>query len=73
MLQQAMYFKLVKHSHSYIDNMQKRSYKREFVDKVKQKFNDLQPIKKDNNNSTSKQCDDKGSKVCNSARLVVRN
>jgi hypothetical protein len=53
--------------------MQKRSYKREFVDKVKQKFNDLQSIKKDNNNLTSKQCDDKGSKVCNSARLVVRN
>ena len=28
--------------------MKVRSYKREFLDKVKQKFNDLQPSNKDN-------------------------
>lgn len=52
--------------------MKIRTYKKEYIQKVKEKFNDLQPIKKDNNNSPSKQWNDKGSKICNASRLVVR-
>lgn len=73
MHQQAMYFKLVKHLHSYTDNMQKRSYKREFVDKVKQKFNDLQPVNNKPNNIIAKQCNDKRGEVRNTSRVDIRN
>ncbi len=53
--------------------MQKRSYKRDFVDKVKQKFNDLQSSNNNNNNSTAIKCNDKRGEVRNTARVVVRN
>ena len=39
--------------------MKIRSYKREFLDKVKQKFNDLQPGNKNNKDATRKPCNDK--------------
>lgn len=38
--------------------MKIRSYKREFIDKVKQKFNDLQPSNKNNKDTTRKPCND---------------
>ena len=73
MHQQEMYFKSEKHSHSYTDSMQKRSYKREFVDKVKQKFNDLQSSNNNNNNAAAIKCNDKRGEVRNTSRVVVRN
>lgn len=39
--------------------MKIRSYKREFVEKVKQKFNDLQPSNKNNKDNLAKPCNDK--------------
>jgi hypothetical protein len=53
--------------------MQKRSYKREFVDKVKQKFNDLQPVNNKPNNIIAKQCNDKRGEVRNTSRVDIRN
>ena len=52
--------------------MKIRSYKREFLDKVKQKFNDLQPGIKHNKDSSRVACANKKRKVCDTKRVVVR-
>ena len=52
--------------------MKIRSYKREFLDKVKEKFNDVQPGNKNIANDLRKSCDDKERSKCNTARMVVR-
>ena len=52
--------------------MKIRSYKREFLDKVKQKFNDLQPSNKDHKDDTRYARDDKKRKECDAARVVIR-
>lgn len=52
--------------------MKIRSYKREFLDKVKEKFNDLQPSNKEHKSDTKHPRDDKKLKGCDSARVVVR-
>ena len=50
--------------------MKIRSYKREFLDKVKQKFNDLQPGTKNNKDTTRKPCDDKKRKERDTERMA---
>jgi len=52
--------------------MKIRSYKREFLDKVKQKFNDLQPSNKDHKIDTKHPCNDKEHKGCDTARVALR-
>lgn len=52
--------------------MKVRSYKREFLDKVKQKFNDLQPSNKDHKSDTKHTRNDKERKGCDTARVVIR-
>jgi len=51
-----------------------KGYKKEYIDKVKQKFNcnsnDLQSSSKGNTNSAGNSQNDKHSKVCNSSRVV---
>jgi len=48
-----------------------RSYKKEFIEKVKQKFyHDLQPNSNGTANNNAKPCNDKAGKVCNTVRLV---
>lgn len=46
-----------------------KGYKKEYLEKVKQKFNDLQATGNNNNKSTGKSCNDKYSKVCKSNKL----
>lgn len=52
--------------------MKIRSYKREFVDKVKQKFNDLQPSNKNNPDNTAKPRNDKEREKRNAERMAFR-
>ena len=52
--------------------MKIRSYKREFVEKVKQKFNDLQPSNKGTKSDTRHACDDKKHQKCNAERVAIR-
>ena len=48
-----------------------RSYKKEFIEKVKQKFyHDLQPNSKGTANHNGSTCNDKASKVCNTGGVV---
>ena len=50
-----------------------RSYKKEFIEKVKQKFyHDLQPNNNATTNNTAKPCNDKAGKVCNTNRVVAK-
>jgi len=52
--------------------MKIRSYKREFIDKVKEKFNDLQPSNKDNKGNAKYPCNDKEHKGRNTERVAFR-
>ena len=52
--------------------MKIRSYKREFVERVKQKFNDVQPSNKGNNNNTAKPCNDKEREKLGTERVAFR-
>jgi hypothetical protein len=72
MHQQEIYFKQAKHLLSHINNMAKqRSYKKEFIEKVKQKFyHDLQPNSNGYANNNASTCNDKAGKVCNTVRVV---
>ena len=48
-----------------------RSYKKEFIEKVKQKFNhDLQSNSNSIANNNARKCNDKAGKVCNTIRVV---
>jgi hypothetical protein len=49
-----------------------RSYKREFVEKVKQKFNDLQPSNKNNQGNTSKPRNDQERKERGTKGVAIR-
>lgn len=52
--------------------MKVRSYKREFLDKVKQKFNDLQPSNKDHKSNAKHPCNDKEHKGSDAERVALR-
>jgi len=52
--------------------MKARSYKREFLDKVKQKFNDLQPSNKDYKSDIKQSRNDKERKGGNTSRVALR-
>lgn len=52
--------------------MKVRSYKREFLDKVKQKFNDLQPSNKDHKSNVKHPRNDKEHKGSNAERVALR-
>jgi len=52
--------------------MKIRSYKREFIDKVKQKFNDLQPSNKNHKSDVKHTCNDKEHKGSNAERVAYR-
>ena len=52
--------------------MKIRSYKREFVERVKQKFNDIQPSNKGNNNNLAKPCNDQEREKRNAERVAFR-
>jgi hypothetical protein len=43
-----------------------KGYKKEWIEKVKQKFNDVQPNNNKDNRPANKQSDNKIGKVCNS-------
>lgn len=47
-----------------------KGYKKEYIEKVKAKFNDIQPNRNGNTNNTSKSQNDKGSKVCKSNTMA---
>ena len=47
-----------------------KGYKKEYIDKVKQKFNDLQTANNGNTKSTGKPQNAEHSKICNSDRVV---
>ena len=47
-----------------------KGYKKEYIDKVKQKFNDLQTISNGNNKPAGKQRNDSHNKVCDTNRVV---
>ena len=47
-----------------------KGYKKEYIDKVKAKFNDLQSSSNGNKHSTDKSRNDKDSKVCKSSGVV---
>ena len=47
-----------------------KGYKKEYIDKVKTKFNDLQSSSKHNSNSTGKSQNDSNGKVLNTGRVV---
>ena len=47
-----------------------KGYKKEYLDKVKAKFNDLQSSSNGNKQSADKSRNDKDSKVCQSVRVV---
>jgi len=62
---------LVKYLRSYTNNQNmSKGYKKEYIDKVKTKFNDLQSSSKGNTNSTGKPQDASHGKVLNSNRVV---
>jgi hypothetical protein len=52
--------------------MKIRSYKREFLDKVKEKFNDLQSISKNNKNPFGIASANKERKKCDTKRVAIR-
>lgn len=52
--------------------MKVRSYKREFLDKVKEKFNDLQPSNKGNKSDTKHPRNDKERKGGNAERVAFQ-
>lgn len=58
----------VRYFHSFIDNM--KGYKKEYLDKVKAKFNDLQSSSNGNQRPADKSRNDKDSKVCKSVGVV---
>lgn len=61
----------VRFFHSFIDNM--KGYKKEYIDKVKAKFNlnhDLQSSSNGNQRPADKSRNDKDSKVCKSTGVV---
>lgn len=64
-----MWHKLVSYLLSYTDNMSK-GYKKEYIEKVKAKFNDLQSNGKLHSASIGKSSNDKPSEVCNTDRVV---
>lgn len=47
-----------------------KGYKKEYIDKVKQKFNDVQAVSNGNNKPVGKPCNDSHNKVCKSDRVV---
>ena len=47
-----------------------KGYKKEYIIKVKTKFNDLQPSSKGNTNNTSKSANDKGGNVSKSCSMA---
>jgi hypothetical protein len=47
-----------------------KGYKKEWIDKVKQKFNDVHTTDKKNNNVAAKQCDNKERKERNASGVV---
>jgi hypothetical protein len=47
-----------------------KGYKKEYIDKVKAKFNDLQSSSNGNKQSTVKSLNDKHGKVCQSVGVV---
>lgn len=47
-----------------------KGYKKEYIEKVKAKFNDLQSSSKGNQQSSGKSLDDKYSKICKSTGVV---
>lgn len=47
-----------------------KGYKKEYINKVKSKFNDLQSSSKGNTNNTPKSANDKGSNVSKSCTMV---
>ena len=47
-----------------------KGYKKEYIDKVKQKFNDLQTISNGNNKPVGKPRNDTHHKVCDTNRVV---
>jgi hypothetical protein len=49
-----------------------RSYKREFLDKVKQKFYDLQSSNKADKDTTGITCNDKKRKECDTKGVAIR-
>lgn len=53
--------------------MKIRSYKREFIDKVKEKFNDLQPSNKDAKKPTRKPCNDPKREERDAKGMAFRN
>ena len=48
-----------------------KGYKKEFIDKVKQKFNDIQSGYKEDNRNVAKSCYDKKCDSKQSSKLVV--
>lgn len=46
-----------------------KGYKKEYLDKVKQKFYDVQPSSKLNNGNATKPLNDKGRKVSHTSRM----
>ena len=49
-----------------------KKYKQEYLNKVKEKFNELQSNSNRDKNDTRKPSDNKGSQVYDSARVVVK-
>ena len=47
-----------------------KGYKKEWIDKVKQKFNDVQSANKKNNNASTKQCNNKEREKRNTSGMV---
>jgi hypothetical protein len=52
--------------------MKIRSYKREFVERVKMKFNDIKSSNNGTKSNTGNACDDKKHKECNAKRVAIR-
>ena len=46
-----------------------KGYKKEYIDKVKQKFNDIQSSHTRDKVNNGKQCNDKNGQICNSNRV----
>lgn len=47
-----------------------KGYKQEYIKKVKEKFNDLQPNSKPNKSTTANASDDKRCEIRNTSRVV---
>lgn len=47
-----------------------KGYKKEYITKVKEKFNDLQSNRKGDRNIIEKSCNDKGCKIRNTGGMV---